>query len=375
MLKLELTGSGILYRNPLPGHFAYNAYLPSAAALSQQELLAAFRRGAALYAPDSVMVQLRSLDGGRSWQDEGLIWDPRRDSGSYSYGPPCLTRLQDTSLVLVSYRADRSDPQTLMVNPETGGFLQVDTILMRSSDDGHTWSAPEMIRLPDGLVLDFSGGIVELADGSWFLAFDNGKGYDDPHPVEPIMMGLFSQDRGKTWGNLVTIAGGSSQDKGFWHGNVIRLQDGRLFTLLWAADKKSGEFLTIHRAFSDGHGRNWSTPEPTGIPGQTSWAADLGKGRMVVAYTRRESPFPGIVAALSADYGKTWDLDHRIQIWDASGQETIGVAAKDTYPQSHDAIAFGRPHATLAGEGEVFVTYWCTDSAVTQARWARLRLA
>lgn len=375
MPKLDLAGSGILYRNPLPGHFAYNAYLPTVAVLSEKELIAAFRRGSALYAPDSVMYQLRSTDGGQSWQHEGLVWNPRQDEGVFSYGPPCLTRLRDGSLVLVSYRADRSYPDKLMVNSATGGFLQVDTILMRSGDHGHTWSAPELIPMPAGMILDFSGGIVELEDGRWFLAFDNGKGYDDPNPVEPVMRGVFSGDRGWTWGDLVTIAGSPQDTKGYWHGVPVRLHDGRLFILLWTADKSSGEFLTIHRSISDTDGQRWSTPQPTGIRGQTSWAADLGKGHMVAAYTQREGPHPGIVAVSSTDGGLTWDLDHQVQIWDASGQETIGVAAKDTYPQSHDAIAFGRPHALPLNKREVFVTYWCTDTSVTQARWARLRLA
>jgi hypothetical protein len=155
---------------------------------------------------------------------------------------------------------------------------------------------------------------------------------------------------------------------------VIKLLDGRLFTLLWTGDRKTGKFLDIHRTVSDGQGRNWSKPEPTGIPGQTSWAVDLGEGRMVAAYTYREGGRPGIMAVLSGDGGKTWDLDGQVRLWDATGRETVGVAVKDTYPQSHDVIAFGKPQATRTSNGEVLASFWCTEACITQARWARLRV-
>jgi hypothetical protein len=374
MANLRIVNSGVLYRNPLPGHQCVHASIPFVLEIAPREFLCVYRRGTAFYSADGVLARLRSSDDGETWAEEGLVWDPGMDERPYSYAAPSLTRLKDGSLTLVGFRVDRNEPGKLMVNPDTGGFLAVEVVLFRSSDNGRTWSAPEVIEIPGNMILDFSGPVVELDNGRWFLPFDMGKAYDDPEPVKAVMVGLFSGDGGRRWGDTVTLADGGAEGKGYWHGRVIKLLDGRLFTLLWTGDRKTGKFLDIHRTVSDGQGRNWSKPEPTGIPGQTSWAVDLGEGRMVAAYTYREGGRPGIMAVLSGDGGKTWDLDGQVRLWDATGRETVGVAVKDTYPQSHDVIAFGKPQATRTSNGEVLASFWCTEACITQARWARLRV-
>ncbi|MGH2530890.1 MAG: sialidase family protein [Thermomicrobiales bacterium] len=375
MPTLDLVDCGTLYRNPLPGHQLIHASVPSVLELSPQEFLCVYRRGSAFYAADGVLETVRSTDGGKTWQEVGLVWRPDRDNRPYSYSAPSLTRLADGSLVLTAIRRDGSDPSRLAVNPDTGGFLPVETLLFRSSDSGRTWSAPEVIQIPGRQIVDISGPVVELNDGRWFLPFDLGKAYDDPRPVRAVMIGLFSSDGGRTWGNRVTLADGTADGKGYWHGRVVKLLDGRLFTLLWTADRATGQFLSIHRTVSDPHGRNWSPPEPTDIPGQTSWAVDVGDGRMVAIYTYRDGKQPGINAVASLDGGRTWDLDHQVRLWDAGGRETIGVASTTTYPQSHDVIAFGKPQAIRTSDGDVMASFWCTESCVTHARWARLRLS
>lgn len=188
------------------------------------------------------------------------------------------------------------------------------------------------------------------------------------------MYGLFSTDEGRTWGDRVTIADGEADAVGYFHGRVVRLLDGRLFTLLWSRDERSGAFLPLHRVISDLEGERWSAPASTGLPGQTSWTVDLGGGRLVAAFTHREGGIPGIHAALSTDLGATWDLERSVILWDATGRETVGVASVNDYPQSHDVIAFGKPMAIGTSDGEVLVSYWCTEHCVTQARWARLRV-
>jgi hypothetical protein len=370
---LEVVDRGVLWRNPLPGHQSLSAYLPFVVQLGSGELLAIFRKGSAFYSRDGALAIVRSTDGGATWTDGGLVRDPAADATRYSYTGPFAATLADGTIVLVAVRREHAD-ERLAVNPATGGFLPVETVLFRSIDDGRTWSDPEPVRIPDGLKLDVSGPIVELLNGSWFLPADTGKAYDDTSPIRNHMVGLVSIDRGATWEVAGPIANGAAEQISFFHGRVVRLLDGRLFTLLWARDERSEAFLSLHRVVSDFHGRNWTAPEPTGIQGQTSWAVDLGNDVMVAAYTLREDARPGIRAVLSRDGGRTWDLDQQLIVWDATGRETIGVASADTYPQSHDVIAFGRPVAMRLADGDVLVSYWCTDLSLTQAQWARIRV-
>jgi len=372
--RIRVVATGIPFRNPLPGHRAVSAYLPFIQPLSGQELICVYRRSSAFYSPDGVLAQTRSTDGGKTWHEEGLVRDPRAEGRPCSYSAPFLSKLRNDSLALVAFRVDVSNPDQLMVNPDTGGFLPTETLLFRSTDKGRTWSAPTVVALPKGVIAYLAGPVVELNDGSWFLPFDNGKAYDDPNSVKAVMFGLFSRDQGRTWGEMNRFADGAEQQKAHWHGRVTRLLDGRLFALLWTQDLSTGKFIDLHRTVSDATGREWRVPEPTGIPGQTSWAVDLGQGRMVAAYTVRDVKPPGIRGILSVDGGRSWDKSSDLVLWDATDRETIGVAAKDTYPVSHDVIAFGRPQAARMPDGDVLASFWCTEACVTHIRFARLRV-
>ena len=88
MTSIRLVDQGVVYRNTNPGyefHFACHSHLVQ---LTPQELLCTFQRGQALYSLDSVMMQARSTDGGRTWQSEGLIHDSTGDDRAYSYHAP-----------------------------------------------------------------------------------------------------------------------------------------------------------------------------------------------------------------------------------------------------------------------------------------------
>ena len=219
-----------------------------------------------------------------------------------------------------------------------------------------------------------SCSMVVLSNGHWFQAFDQWHAYHDPGPYKPRTVGLFSSDEGRSWVDPVTFGDGEAAGKGHWHGRIIRQRDDSLFTLFWTADLKSGKNLTLHASIGTPDGRHWTCPEPTNIPGQTNWAADLGGGRMVVVYTVRETQPPGFFAACSEDGGRSWDLDNQVQVWDATGRDNIGTDAPESYPRSHDTIAFGAPMSTVLEDGDVLTTFWCTEVSVTQIRYARLRM-
>jgi hypothetical protein len=148
--------------------------------------------------------------------------------------------------------------------------------------------------------------------------------------------------------------------------------DGRIAVLQWTQKVGTGEDYDLHFVISDLTGREWSRPQPTGIMGQTSWLGDLGDGRLVATYTRRDRMQPGIMVVLSEDGGKTWDLENQVMVWDSVGQEYLGVVHKPSYPASHDNIAFGKPNTAVLPNGEIISSWWCTQACVTHARFARL---
>ncbi len=374
MSQLRLLESGPIYRNPNPGYTHHIALFSHVVDLGDGQLLCAYNRGQAMYATDLTFFQARSPDGGVTWGEHTVLYDRAADDRPFSYHSPFMTRLRDGRLVIAAFRVDRSDPELPLFNEKTGGLAPVEVILQRSSDQGRTWSPPEVVAVPDGMVITPSSASVELADGAWFLAYDVWHAFDDPGPYRPRTVGYFSRDDGRDWGEPVTFADGAAAGKGYWHGRVTTLDDGRLFALFWSADMRAGlDPLPLHRCIGSPDGRRWTAPEATNLPGQTNGVVDMGGGLLAAVYTSREPPRPGFRVALSTDLGRTWDLDGQQLVWDATGRERLGVNAPESYPRSHDTIAFGAPTANRLSDGTLLVTFWCTELSITHIRYARLR--
>ena len=377
MPNLDLIDSGILYINPDPAHYHVFASHAHPLQLSDEEWIATYQRGDGMYAANMNIALTRSLDGGVTWQHQGLIHDRQGDDRPYSYHDGFLSQMSDGTLVIFTFRADRSQPDQPMFSP-SGGLIDNEPVLFFSQDQGHTWSQPQPITLPTGLVATPASTITELVDGRWLATFDQWHGYTDDRLYKPIMLACTSNDRGRTWSPMQIMADGAAIGKGFWHGKSTRLHDGRLFTLYWAADMtqpdKGPVNLPIHYVITDPAAAVWPMPQPTNLPGQTNWPAQLPDGTLAAIYTLREAEHPGFFVALSHDLGQSWDLDRQVQVWDATGWTHLGISSPDKYPRSHDTIAFGAPTLTATSEGDLYASWWCTYASLTHVRWARLRV-
>lgn len=376
MTKLKMINSGPIYRNPDPGYRHETALFSHIVSLGGDELLCLYNQGEAMYATDLTFWQARSTDGGITWRDHHPITDRSLDDRPYSYHSPFVSRMRDGLLVIISFRVDRTDPQRPIFNEATGGLTKQEVILMRSADNGRSWSAPEIVEVPSEMVITPSSAIVVLANGRWFLAHDQWHAFDDLGPYKPRTVGFFSDDQGKSWHAPISFADGEAIGKGFWHGRVMRLTDDRLFALFWSAamaENGMGD-LPLHRIFGSPDGQSWTMPEQTNLPGQTNSVVDLGNGRMVAIYTIREAKKPGFRVVASEDWGLTWDVENQIQIWDATGRERLGVDAPEAYPRSHDTIAYGAPTANLLPNGNIIFSFWCTEMSITHIRYALVQI-
>ena len=196
MPLLRIVGGGVIYINPELGYRCNFACHSHVVELSDAELLCLFQRGQALYSADLVMIQARSTDAGRTWVEEAPVLDPNSNDRPFSYHAPYMTRVVNELLLVNAIRWDRSDPDKPLFNEVTGGIVPPDTILMRSTDQGATWSEPQVMKIGDGRVLTPSGPVVVLRDGRWMLPFDQWHDFDDPGPYRPRTVALFSSDGG-----------------------------------------------------------------------------------------------------------------------------------------------------------------------------------
>ena len=68
--SMRIADSGVIFRNPLPGHRIINAIFPSALILDAGEILCLLRVGLAIYSVNGELELFRSTDGGQAWRRE-----------------------------------------------------------------------------------------------------------------------------------------------------------------------------------------------------------------------------------------------------------------------------------------------------------------
>lgn len=288
----------------------------------------------------------------------------------FYHGWPTLLRRRDGELLAV-YSGGRESH----VCP----FGRVE--MMRSHDDGATWSFPEVLM--DSAIDDRDAGICETASGALLvttftsLAYESVK--DRPASWDAVdrrmdaarrkaLLGMWmlrSEDGGSTWSAPYRVPVNSPHGpfaladgrvlyagKQLWVGTgkigVSESRDeGR--TWRWLADipaRRGDRFedyhelhgieagpgrlivqIRNHNAENKGEtlqsesgdgGRTWSEPRAIGVWGLPSHLLRLRSGRLVMSYGYRRPPF-GNRARWSEDGGKTWSGEKVISEDGASG--------------------------------------------------------
>ena len=187
---------------------------------------------------------------------------------------PRLLCLSDGQLILIVDYYDKKDRK---------GWIN---IIYRSFDSGETWSEPEDLKIPQGLVPSLN----ELRDGRIMLGLTkhkyikNNKKFDlisDANLVETQLV-YFSDDKGNSWSEPVTIPSFPGQN--FSEGSFVELDDTTIFGILRDDNKLRGYKVLSH----DG-GITWTDPLPTlliGLAGRPK-AGLLKTGEVCITYRLR----------------------------------------------------------------------------------------
>ena len=205
--------------------------------------------------------------------------------------------------------------------------------IVRSSDDGKTWSAPETIYSSDTVDCR-DAGVVELADGTLVVNFFTSIAYgrvkrggyerifkekDKANIAEELgYWSMRSTDGGKTWADKVRMASSSPH-------NVIQLRDGRLAALGtrnigWQWAYMPPEFASLGKELlfessADG-GKSWKSvvpvPVPSGVDAGLLYephVVELADGTLVGLVRYCVKPERSLQTE-SRDGGKTWTPLH-----------------------------------------------------------------
>ena len=366
---LEIVDRGIL--SHIPGR---GAYFPCVRPLQGGSLLAAQHVGSGLCSPDNHIEVLRSTDGGRIWTNEGSIHGGLPADG-WCYRAPMLAPLGDGNLVMAAARYLLDNDE--MYNPATEGLKPTQMVLFRSSDQGRSWSGPEVVPNPlpaERYVSSLSGQLLIIAPDRWMYPFETWKpdGYEGP--VDQKAGAVFSSDQGQTWDEWSVVA--DDPEERLHYGDQMQsvLPDGRIYTTLWTRTwgVGQGEDVNDHWVVSEDAGRTWSEPRPTNLQGQLCAPIALPDGRVAAIYNFRREP-QGIHVAITEDL-ENYDIENQAVVFRA-GEETMTAKAVDEFIDAHQKIAFGRPWGILLPDGDLLVYFWCTVESVTHNRWVRLRIA
>jgi sialidase-1 len=174
----------------------------------------------------------RSADGGRTWQPMKVIMDMGNDP-SFRYdgiGDPTVLVDKVTGTVWCAATWSHGNRSWFGSQP---GLEPVDTgqfILVKSDDDGVTWSKPinitQQVKKPEwSFLLQGPGKGITLSDGTIVLP---AQYQDPPHPTDkqanrlPHSTFIYSRDHGKTW----KTATGAWDDT--TESQVVELVDGQI---------------------------------------------------------------------------------------------------------------------------------------------------
>lgn len=302
---------------------------PKTLLLPNGEIIAVIRGGAPHIGAGGRLDIIRSEDGGRGWSKPKTMFCTSDDDRG-----PTIGQAKNGDLVCLYRIYDRYDEEG---NVKQGAF---DQLLMRSlsTDQGHTWSEPEEVKLhvPSSFVAPFQR-IVTLADGTLLMpAYVKLTERHGDHAVGPWSIIVRSHDNGRTWGEV------SFQAHGYNETALLALPDGRLLAAMRA---QAGGLSTC---YSSDQGRTWT--EPRRVTARGRHPADLlilPSGHILLAYGRRVSP-RGIECRLSRDMGKTWSSPVSLG-WTAANGDC------------------GYPSGVVTEDGTVVMLWYAAASAVDSA--------
>lgn len=366
--QFKTVRTGLVYRNPIPHLCSLHAYYPTVVRCGDGSLLASFMLASAMEAIDGRVVLSRSDDGGATWSTPTPAHE--KSPGHCETGK--ITYLGDGRVVLLLSESERPDPAVGSVNPENLGHVPTRLSLLRSHDNGQSWSTPQVIEPPlVGPTFELCTAIMVLPDGRWLLPTSTWRGWDGESPNGMKAVAFVSDDMGETWSSYVEVMDGTDRGVLFWEQKIVALGDGRLFALSWAHVEADRSDLANHAAVADGKTLKFSSAVPTPLRGQTPALLACGVDEVLCVYRRTDEP--GLWAAmLRVGEGAQVEVMSQRCLW------------RPMLPPKHDpaeglveefrGLKFGAPCLLRLNGQEVCCAFWCVENGVANIRWITLRL-
>ena len=308
----------------------------------------------------------RSLDDGRTWRYQGLMW-PHLAMKYSIFGS--VSRGLDGELLFFGNRTPIDEPGESFWSDVTQGIKQNELVWSVSRDDGRVWAEPEPFPMPIPGAAESPGAMCATRDGGWICCYAPYNSFDTKVIVDrKQIVFMRSDDRGRSWssGSMMRF---DEVDSGGAEAWVVELSDGRLLGTCWHVDlNDDAEYENTYALSSDG-GRSWSPTLSTGIRGQSTGLAALPDGRAVFVYNQRKHGEPGVRLAVCNPTESGFGVEHEQLVWTA--QVRTQTKTSGDHGDWQD-FAFGEPCVVQAEDGTLVVVFWCLQPEVRGIGFVRL---
>lgn len=343
-------------------------------ALHCGELLATCRVGADKDGDDEQIEFIRSLDNGHSWAGPERPFPHTEVGGKFGTLKLCyLTELAPDRLIAGAMWVDRtSQPGKPLFNAKTEGCLPMAILLADSFDAGRTWSGWRQVPMPDNIgPPSLTNPILKFADGSLGMSIETNKTYEDSGQWQQRAVLLRSVDDGLTWSEPTPLAQDKSGRIFNWDLRAGVDIAGTVATFAWTYATETEKYQNIHRRISTNHGHSWSQPSDLGFPDQAGPPAMLHDGRVVLAWVDRFED-QCIRARIAPSIDGNFDPDSEVVVY--AHPLPKGSTSQDTGELlvGMEMWSFGLPFATALPGGDVLVTYYAGDAHSKSLHFARI---
>lgn len=276
----------------------------------------------------------RSTDGGKTWEPMKIIMDmgewgglPNRENG---VGDPCILVDRQIGTIWVAGLWSHGKPGQRTWNSSEPGLSPAETgqfLLVKSEDDGKTWSQPvnitEQVKNKNWqLMLQGPGKGITLKNGT--LVFP--AQFKDENRV-PFSTIIYSTDHGKTW---KTGRGAKPETT---EAQVIELSDGSLMLNMRdnrngnEKSEKNGRAVMITKdmgeTWTEHQTTNSTLSEPVCMASLIKEKFEVnGEVREVVFFSNPASKYKrdNMTIRASMDDGKTWPGEYQLLLDEKEGR-------------------------------------------------------
>lgn len=312
----------------------------------------------------------RSLDGGETWDNDGVLFDNSRpiedqrqilhlddyrsDAGRFT-GPPRETiHMGSEDAILMMGRAWCGDDSVTSQGTTVRNNV---AYCFRSPHRGETWETTPSIIWPHhtSTVVELANNAILLDGGrllAWVVGYGGieGAGLREGQTYSPQLYA--SDDDGVTWDFYSEIYCDPHNRIAASYPQIVRLPSGRWLCVLGCWFQAAGARIRwTSVCYSDDEGLNWSAPRRIHAWSVSPFPLLLEDGRLIIVFMRRTPDPTGLYVIVSDDEGAHWSAPACLR------DDTIRAG-----PRGY--IDGGYPVALQMGDGRIFTAYyWQHDDA------------